>query len=47
MKINSIVPTIVLAELRQEGVNATAALAQTTEHDAEAAWKEGAARSAT
>jgi ferritin-like metal-binding protein YciE len=47
MKINSALPTVVLAELREEGVNVSVDAAQTAERDSEAAWKEGGARSAT
>ncbi|MGD0474685.1 MAG: hypothetical protein ABSB70_15925 [Candidatus Velthaea sp.] len=46
MKISRALPTVVLAELQQEGVNVTPDVAQTAERDAEAAWKEGGARSA-
>jgi ferritin-like metal-binding protein YciE len=47
MKINGVLPTVVLVELRQEGVNVTPAVAQTAERDAEAAWIEGGERAAT
>jgi ferritin-like metal-binding protein YciE len=47
MKISSTLPVAVLAELTQEGVTVQPSVAAVAERDSEAAWKEGAARSAS
>ena len=45
MRINSVLPSFVLAELQQEGANVMPAVAETAERDAESAWQEAGARS--
>ncbi len=45
MKINSVLPVVVLTELENEGVPVAPAVAQAAERDSEAAWKAGAQRS--
>jgi ferritin-like metal-binding protein YciE len=45
MRINSVLPSVVLAELQQEGANVMPAVAETAERDAESAWQEAGARS--
>ena len=47
MRISSVLPVVVLAELQNEGVAVAPSVASAAEQDAEAAWKEGAARSRT
>jgi ferritin-like metal-binding protein YciE len=45
MKINSILPTVVLTELQAEGAPVSPTVSAAAERDAEAAWKEAGARS--
>jgi len=47
LKIGSVLPVVVLAELQQEGVAVQTTIAATAERAVEAAWKEGAARPTT
>ncbi len=47
MKISGTLPVVVLAELVEEGVNVDTSVSATADQNAEDAWREGAARSAT
>ena len=47
MKIGSVLPVVVLAELSEEGATIDPTVSSQAESDATAAWKAGAARSAT
>jgi ferritin-like metal-binding protein YciE len=47
MKIGSVLPVVVLAELSEEGATIDPTVSSQAESDANAAWKAGAARSAT